>query len=268
LPGGDTVYFTVQARNGDGIGAPFDATFFGVIPSTALPAAAAALPPGGSAAIAFQLPSGPATLLVPAGTFLVGVTITIQVPSANSVPAGTGNLSALGTPIYLQITAVDAFGAPVQPAGPVEITLSYGGGDPTDLVVARYDETHAQWVPLLTTRDAARHTLTAFSDHFSLYAILRSTPLSTLASVSVGPNPLRPTLQPGSRMTFRNLPAGARVRIFSYAGALLAELTADGSGLADWDGRNRSGRWVASGVYIALVEGAGTKRTIPVAIER
>ena len=57
-------------------------------------------------------------------------------------------------------------------------------------------------------------------------------PASTLShlGITVGPNPLRPVVNQGSVMTFRNLPAGCRVRIFSYVGEKLVDATADGAG--------------------------------------
>ena len=69
-------------------------------------------------------------------------------------------------------------------------------------------------------------------------------------------------------MTFRNLPAGCRIRIFTYVGEKLVDMVADGSGVVAWNGRNHVGSLVASGVYIALIEGAGAKKTMRLAIER
>jgi hypothetical protein len=102
----------------------------------------------------------------------------------------------------------------------------------------------------------------------ALFAVLYLAPPTDLSEITVGPNPLRPTVFPGQLMVFRNLPAGASVRIYTYLGEKLADLTGDAAGIASWDGKNRRGSWVASGVYIVLVEGNGAKKTLRVAIER
>ena len=69
-------------------------------------------------------------------------------------------------------------------------------------------------------------------------------------------------------MRFQNLPAGARLRVYTFAGALVKDLSADGSGLASWDGTNQSGAPAASGVYFVFAQGAGTSKTIKVAVQR
>ena len=92
--------------------------------------------------------------------------------------------------------------------------------------------------------------------------------LHTLTGVTVGPNPLRPSRTPGQKFTFRNLPADGRVRIYTYLGELLYETRADASGMAVWDGRNKANNAVASGLYLALVQGSGGKKMIKLVIER
>jgi len=75
------------------------------------------------------------------------------------------------------------------------------------------------------------------------------------------PNPFRPG-RGGSfdaaGITFRPVPAGARVRIYTLAGALVIELRdEDSDGLIAWNARNSSGKDVSSGVYLFVVD-AGT----------
>lgn len=101
---------------------------------------------------------------------------------------------------------------------------------------------------------------------FSLSVL--AVPSADFSAITVGPNPLRPMLNPGQVMTFRNVPAGTRVRMFTYTGEKVVELADDGSGNVVWDGKNRLGSYVASGVYIVLFTGDGGKRTMRVAIER
>jgi len=63
-------------------------------------------------------------------------------------------------------------------------------------------------------------------------------------------------------LRFTNLPVGAKVRIFTLAGALVRTIENSGPGTtADWDLQNEKGNMVASGMYIAHVDipGIGSK---------
>ena len=64
------------------------------------------------------------------------------------------------------------------------------------------------------------------------------------------------------------MPAASRVRIFTMRGELVNDLTANGSGLAAWNGRNLYGRNAASGVYLAVIEGNGSKNILKVVVLR
>jgi hypothetical protein len=88
-----------------------------------------------------------------------------------------------------------------------------------------------------------------------------------LSSVKVYPNPFRPG-QGHTTITFANVPANARIRIYTLQGELMRDFTANGSGTGTWDGNNDSGSHVASGVYFALIEGNGSHRTMKVGVER
>ncbi len=85
-------------------------------------------------------------------------------------------------------------------------------------------------------------------------------PTSNLERVAVVPNPYRrtePWDQPGSHeLHFINLPSKARIRIFTLAGDLVAEIHHEDAVLdfARWDLKNADGRDVASGIYIYRVE--------------
>lgn len=270
LPAGGTVYFTVRARNGEGIAADFDATLYAAVPSTYFAVGVTTIPPNFGGVLTFAAPTGPIYLRVSSGTFDSQAALTVQSPAPGSVPGVAGRLSALGTPIVFTVTATDAFGAPMQPRLPIAIEMAYlpsalGGVSPSNATIARYDAVRARWAPLLTERSDVR--LRALTDHLTLFQVLGVGAPTDLSEVSVGPNPLRPVLNPDQVFTFRGLPAGARVRVFTILGEKVADLTADASGLASWDARNPYGTLVGSGVYIAVLEGGG-KRTLRLAVER
>ena len=66
------------------------------------------------------------------------------------------------------------------------------------------------------------------------------------------------------------LPAGARVKIYTFVGELVRSLKADVNGMAHWDGTNDDGRDAASGVYIAFIRTGDKKssKSFKVALER
>lgn len=145
-----------------------------------------------------------AQVLVPAGAFPAGTTLSVGVPGESAVPALPTALRLQGIGTAISVTAGGA-----QPSAPVTIRLGYTpaavAGVQTDrLRLARYDAT-----------------------------------------------------------------PGAKVRIFTATGRLLKELEADAVGQAlGWDGTDREGRALASGVYLAVVDGEGGRRTIKFAVQR
>jgi hypothetical protein len=74
-----------------------------------------------------------------------------------------------------------------------------------------------------------------------------------LNMVRVFPNPFYPYKGVKKDITFDTLPAGARIRAYTFLGELIWDATTDASGKAGWDGRNKSGQQVASGVYIVRI---------------
>ena len=69
-------------------------------------------------------------------------------------------------------------------------------------------------------------------------------------------------------MTFSNLPAGTRLRIYTLTGEKVRELATNASGMAFWDGRNGAGAGVASGVYFVFASGAGSQHVFKIAVQR
>jgi len=264
LAEGTSVYMSVRAVNGGGVTTEYAAA----ISKYSSPAQTAVLA-GVDREVLYSGPSGEVKANIPAGSFPEAVNITIKTPAAWLVPLPTAGVRALRSPVSLEVTLDKA----LQPARNVEITVGYrdsdfGGMDESKLVLTRYDDAHGVWVPLPSTRDPANNRITAVTRHFSLFQVMQVTPSATLSGVTVGPNPLRPSRNPGQKYTFRNLPADGRVRIYTYLGELLWEGNADVSGMAVWDGRNKANSAVASGLYLALVEGSGGKKLLKLVIER
>jgi len=95
----------------------------------------------------------------------------------------------------------------------------------------------------------------------AVFALLQMVPAASLDATRVYPNPFRPSVN-SQGITFDGLTASARIKIFNIAGELVRQLTdTAGTGVVRWDGSNESGSMLASGTYIAYVEGAaGTKK--------
>jgi len=88
-----------------------------------------------------------------------------------------------------------------------------------------------------------------------------STTLTTSDGPTVpraSPNPFRPGRGgpfDASSITFRSLPAGSAVRVYTLAGELVADLKDDNSdGLVVWDAKNSSGKDAVAGVYLFVVD--------------
>jgi len=76
-----------------------------------------------------------------------------------------------------------------------------------------------------------------------------SEPQQELSEIKVVPNPVKPGYS--GLITFTNLTSDAPVRITDAAGNLIFETVSQG-GTAVWDGRNRNGEKVISGIYLVF----------------
>ena len=158
---------------------------------------------------------------------------------------------------------------------PVTLTLSY---DPAQAALQGLDEDRLQvyfwnpargdWEALPSQVDKNAHAVSAQTGHLSVYQVLgagTAAASNTVATIQVACNPLRPDCRP---MKFQGLPANARLRIYTLRGALVKDMATDSAGTAQWDGTNQSGASVASGVYFIFAQGAGTSKTLKIAVER
>jgi hypothetical protein len=97
--------------------------------------------------------------------------------------------------------------------------------------------------------------------------ISQTTPTDSTENVIAYPNPFRPSTGI-PEMTFSDIPVDSKIKLYTLTGELIRELTANPSGQAPWNGKNEEGEDVASGVYVAFVEGNGGKKNIKVAVQR
>jgi hypothetical protein len=223
---------------------------------------------GSSATVTTALAGGTsAQVIVPQGGFASPATISVTVPGVSSVPALPTRPGLRGTGITVSVSA-----GGLQPSVPVTIKIGYraidvAGINPDHLRLARYDTTTG-WVVLDSAADSTTRQVTGTTNHFSLFSIVAQAPGASVADGFVFPNPFRPALG-HTNIKLSNLPANAHVKIFTAAGRLLKELDADAAGqVLTWTGTDREGRALASGVYLAVIEGTGGRRTIKFAVQR
>jgi hypothetical protein len=265
LIGGYTYYIRGQAQNQNGV-----LSAFSNIASTVTFNNGA--PPGTSGIYViassrtyetFTLSNGETgSILINPNSFSQNVILVIA-PISTSPPLCPGTGSQIG----ISVTASPA----IEPTTPLSLTLSYTTQQVQGLnlnTASFLRVTGANTcVPVETTVNQPAMQFTATLNHISQFELGEVAAGTSVNSVLIYPNPLYPSRGNGY-VTFQNLPAGARVRIYTVMGSMVFEGTADDSGLFHWPGTNRGGRLVASGVYLVYVTYQGKNDIYKVAVER
>jgi hypothetical protein len=254
----DTVFsLRVSAVNGDGVRTAA-ATAAGATP----PVPSNYVDPASGRVLDFFLPSGLVTVSVPPGAFAQPVLLSLrEAPAAPAGPSPGSRLSPTGVGFEILLDK------PLQPVRPLALAVTYRDFDDpglpeAELTLARYDPVDGRWVPLVTRVDAAANRAEAETGHLSLFHLMRLAPSASVAAAVVFPNPFQPSK--GHRaVQFDRLPVGARVRVYTLAGELVRELTADATGAATWERPDP-----ASGVYFIHLEDEGGKHVMKMVIQR
>jgi len=88
------------------------------------------------------------------------------------------------------------------------------------------------------------------------------------SELEVGPNPfILPSDQP---LVIRNLVANSTIKILTVSGSVVTQFDAQGGGRAFWNGRDKKGAFVSSGIYfiVAFAENGSQTVTGKVAVIR
>jgi flagellar hook assembly protein FlgD len=85
--------------------------------------------------------------------------------------------------------------------------------------------------------------------------------------VKVYPNPFNPATAFKGTVKFQGVKNGGKLRIWTVSGLLVWEATA-GVDPVEWDGRNKSGEKVVTGVYYWTAEGETGKQKGKVLLQR
>lgn len=227
---------------------------------------------------------GDISVLLPLGS-MGGSTRLLLVPSTYTLPSPVSAVSQL-TPTGIGVS-IGVFPQTLVLSA-ITITLPYrvadipAGIDRSRLVLAVYSRDSAVWVPLPSVSDPGNNRvigqiwnlpvseITANPTwYLTKFQIMQSQPGTGLSAVKIYPNPYRPN-SVADVMHFTNLPAYAKVKIYTFLGELVRTLRADVNGMTHWDGLNDSGRKAASGVYIAFIQTSdkNSSKSFKVALER
>lgn len=250
-----TYFLTVHAVNGDGLSTPSSVTLSTF--TLVLPVSSATATPEAGATLVFSPPTGLVTVVVPPGAFSAPVGVAVTTTALVAAPVTGSGSTPTGVGVSITITTGQ------QPSRAIALTVGFrdsdvAGLDRDTLTLCRYDPTHNVWVPLFSTVDSANNTVTGLIDHLSIFAVFALTPAASVSAVTIFPNPFRPALGHNT-VTFSNLPAGASLKVYTLLGQLLRTLTANGAGLATWDGTTDAGRAAATGLYVVHAKGGDSK---------
>lgn len=208
------------------------------------------------------------TLTIPSGSFEKETAVAISSSAENNC----GWLSEGSHSIAFKVFSDS------QPKEPVTLKFNYTYNEAyastngidinrNKIVLARHNPQTGQCIPLETKVDQGNREITARLNHFSFFQLMVYNPANNLNNVRIFPNPFYPNKGQGY-VTFKDMPAGAKLSIYSLSGDLIYETVSNGSGNAYWEGRNKKGFYVGSGVYLCVVKSSAGKKVFKLAVER
>lgn len=229
----------------------------------------------------------PATLFVSVDPLNHPVSITADVLNAGLAAPPTGVVLVPNSIVEIvPIVNGSPFTQTLGSTASISIPYVDGGGDniidgtspplpATGIKVYTLNTTVNRWEQLPAVVDTANRRVTAFTPHFSVFAMFAPASVGTaLSQVRAYPVPWRPGA--GGRfgaagVTFDNLPTSGSIRILTLSGEKVRDIPFDGAsaGTVVWDGLTDHGRRCASGVYWARVSGGGgSSALLKLAVER
>jgi hypothetical protein len=259
---GTTYYLFVDARNWDNA----SSGYVSLGSTVTAPSASMCFPPGGT--LVLNTTQGPITAVFPPNAFSGCIQASFLL--APDCPAPASNAAALSPVGVCAEISVNPTWAPQQP---IAVSASYlpegltPGLSASQLVLAYYATAQNAWVPMPLASSPGSSPVSAQLSQLSYFQLMAAIPTTNLANGKVYPNPFRPALGQ-SLITFSQLPANTRVRVYTILGELVKDFDTDATGMARWDATNQNGQNVASGSYFALVQGGGSKTILKVLIQR
>lgn len=257
-------YFLIKSLNGNGI--PSDSLAEGFTTLIGDLLSSAIITPGVERVVRMNGRSGMVRVTFPSQCFSYPTSVQLESPS--SFPKGSSpalKLSPTGVGVRV--------GAPQPKTGQkVAIEVAFRPQDVTSrdvsrLILARFEEKGKIWVPLPSTVDPIKRTVTGTTDHFSDFQIMEGIPPTDLSQVVIYPNPFNANYG-DTQIHFSNLPVNSIVTLLTLEGRRVAQLVASPGGVADWNVVNDDGETVAGGVYYVRIEGGGSDSLLKVVVQR
>jgi len=168
----------------------------------------------------------------------------------------------------LEVRARDAGGGALTPLKPLTVNLTYNESNgyvqgmaplirPETLSIYGLDETARLWVRLPSEIDFSARTVTTETSGFAVFALMGRTD-TALDGIYAYPQPYSPGK---GLLTFMEVSQDAVVRLYNSSGVLLQTLqNADGSNRLTWNGADRTGAPLPTGVYYYVIQSATEKR--------
>jgi hypothetical protein len=201
---------------------------------------------------------------IPANTFPSDVRIEISSHDLQSSGLCVApNVSTTNVAIRLTVDP------PLQPVGKMFLTMEYASTEIGSLAVnrlalLRHEPEASKCVPLMSTVNDSLRRVTAPLNHLSIFQLATLNPSTSVGGMRMFPNPWYANRN--AYVTFHQVPADSHIKIFTLRGELVHDFKANNSGIVSWDGNNRGGRKVASGVYFVAVESGGDRRIMKLVV--
>lgn len=131
---------------------------------------------------------------------------------------------------------------------------------------------YAQSTHFMSSAGTVQHMVTARAWQLGVFQLMFTEQNTATSQIKVYPNPYRPNSKHGD-VHITNLPdlgKGSTIKIYNFLGELINEMQATGTHKT-WDGTNKAGNDVASGVYLIFVrsnDDKSLKAVHKLAIER
>lgn len=213
-------------------------------------------------------------LYIPAETYSTETQIAIASTAVQGIyDCEYESVSNIGTVIFTDDN---------NPKVPMQLTLGYNNTNEQDdintntdeIVLARYS--NGVCLPLNTFINTSANRISASVNSLkysvsgssgTVIMLIRMVPPSNLSRVKVYPNPFYPNNGDGN-VKVEPVPPNTKLTLYTLSGAKVWEGNSDKRSIIEWEGVNKHGNPVASGVYIGVLDSPAGKKKIKIAVER
>ncbi|MHB9154790.1 MAG: NHL repeat-containing protein [Endomicrobiales bacterium] len=202
-------------------------------------------------AVTLKAENGEITALIPPGALPGDTGFSVAAIAPPAADRGTIQLTAVG----VELTNAQGY----QPREAITLTVNYrasdaAGLDESKLVIGRYDELRAAWVPLISEAHPEQNYVTTKVRHLSRFVLMQLLPGIDPARIRAAPNPFRAGRESVVIRFFMPEAGAAEFTVFSEFGekifSLALENLVQGLNEFSYDGRDAYGKTLFSGSYV------------------